>query len=239
MRWIDALVEYAQENLNGDRELESLWSRGVSDEQIRDFKVGYLSNELPTLEGGAGLEDFLKWYRGNGKKVWDVYVFPLTNALGQVKGVQFRHVERAARGYTDFYLSKDEPAFFGLAQSMPHVWRTGTILLVEGVFDFFPVQRVFPQAMSSMTAAVSSNFARFLKRNVREVWLGYDRDAAGRDGAFKFVEEHGKEYERVRVGQLPALMMANGKRTKDPSDLWELLGDDRFGVYVKSAFGQR
>lgn len=238
MRWIDVLVAHAQENLNGDRELEALWSRGVSDAQIRDFKIGYLNKGLPTLEG-AGVEDFLKWYKGNGKKVWDVFVFPLTNALGQVKGVQFRHVEREARGYTDYYLGKDEPAFFGLAQAMPYVWQTQTLVLVEGVFDFFPVHRVFPNSMSTMTAAVSSNFSRFLKRNVREVWLCYDRDTAGRDGAHDFLEAYRTDYERVRVGQLPALLMPNGKRTKDPSDLWELLGDERFGVYLKSAFGQR
>jgi DNA primase len=238
MRWIDALVEYAQENLKGDRELEELWSRGVSDEQIRDFQVGYLGSKIPTLEG-AGVDDFMKWYRGNGAKVWDVFVFPLTNSLGQVKGVQFRHVERDARGYTDYFVAKDEPAFFGLAQAMPHVWKTQTIVLVEGVFDFFPVQRVYPHAMSSMTSAVSSSFARFLKRNVREVWLCYDRDAAGREGAQGFIQEYRQDYDRVRVGQLPALLMPNGKRTKDPSDLWELLGDDRFGVYLKSAFGQR
>ncbi len=230
MRWLDELVTFANENL-GERELEALWTRGVTDEQIQSFQIGYLRS-LPVAQELP--KDFSSWW--SGKKLEDVFVFPLTNALGQVKGLQFRHVRREVKGYQDYFLVKDEPIYFGLAQAMPHVWATRTVCLVEGVFDFFPVQRVLPNTVPTMTASVTSSFLRFLKRNVREIWFCYDMDAAGRDGTHTFIKEHGSKFDRIKAPQLPRLKFADGKLTKDPSDVWELLGDERLGVYLKSAF---
>jgi len=233
MRWLDAFVGFAHVNF-GDRELEALWARGVSDEQIRLFCIGYVGAlpqnfELP--------KEFTAWW--GAMKLSDVYVFPLTNALGQVKGLQFRHVARETKGYYDYFASKDEPAYFGLAQAMPHVWATQAICLVEGAFDLFPIQRVFPNTVTTMTSAVSTAFLRFLRRNVREVWFGYDMDGAGRGGTFDFIREHGHKFERVRAPQLPRVQFADGRKAKDLSDLWEVWGDERLGVYLKSAFELR
>lgn len=229
---IDVLVDYAHTNLTGDRELEALWSRGVTDQQIQEFRIGYIGT-LPALDLG---KDFLNWW--NGSKLRDVYVFPLTNSLGQVKGLQFRHVEREAKGYTDYFIAKDEPAFFGFAQAMPHVWATQTICLVEGPYDLLPTQRVIPFAVPTMTAGVSSAFFRFLLRNVKEVWFGYDFDRTGREAVKKFQEEYGKEF-RVKAPQFPRIRLANSRAAKDLSDMWEALGDERFGVHVRSAFEMR
>lgn len=234
MRWLDDLVEKAHVNLKGERELEAAWSRGLSDEQIVEFKVGYLDGPI---SGIAYPKEFLEWSRP-GQKLVDVFVFPLTNALGQVKGVQFRHVKRDVKGYTDYFISKDEPAYFGLAQAMPYVWETRRICLVEGVFDLFPVQRVFPYSVTTMTSSVTTTFYRFLLRNVKEVWFGYDSDGAGRKGVLEFREKYGSTFERIRSPQLPRLKMSNGKLTKDPSELWEVLGSEKLGVYLKTAFEQ-
>lgn len=235
MRWLDVLVDFACSNLTRERELEALWARGVTDEQIRAFKIGYVNVELPTLEGA---KEFLTWSL-QGRKLHDMFVFPLTNALGQVKGLQFRHVEREAKGYTDFLPVKDEPAFFGLSLAMPHIWQTGKVCLVEGTFDIFPVQRVFPFTVCTMTSDVSTSFYKFLRRNVTELWFGYDPDSAGRRGTMEFAFEHKDDFDRIRTPQFARLRMPNGKKTKDFSDVWEVLGDERFGVYLKSAFEQK
>lgn len=235
MRWIDALVEQAHANLNEERELEALWVRGCSDEQIASYSIGYL-NGLP--KGIPYPDDFVAWSRV-GHKLEDVFVLPLTNALGQVKGVQFRHVDRKAKGYTDYFVGKDEPAFFGFGQAMPHVWATQKVCLVEGAFDLVPIQRVFPFTVPTMTSTVSTTFLRFLKRNVREVWFGYDMDSAGRKGATEFLKENRDNFDRIRVPQFPQVKFADGRRAKDPSDLWEIMGDERLSVYLRSAFEQR
>lgn len=235
MRWIDVFVEKAHANLNEERELEALWVRGCTDEQIKEYQIGYLDG---APHGVDYPEEFVSWAKV-GRKLSDVFVFPLTNSLGQVKGVQFRHVDRKAKGYTDYFVAKDEPAFFGFGQAMPHVWATQKICLVEGAFDLVPIQRVFPFTVPTMTSTVSSTFLRFLKRNVREVWFGYDMDSAGRKGAAEFVKENRENFDRIRVPQFPQVKFSDGRRAKDPSDLWEVMGDERLGVYLKAAFEQK
>jgi len=233
--WLDDLISAANEGLTGDRELEALWSRGCSDEQISGYQVGYLTG-LP--QGIPYPDEFLAWARSDNK-LDDVFTFPLTNCLGQVKGVQFRHVDRKAKGYTDYLTAKDEPVFFGFAQAMPAMWATQKICLVEGAFDLFPIQRVFPFTVPTMTSNVSSTFFRFLKRNVREVWFGYDMDSAGRKGAFDFAKKHGRDFSKVKIPQFPQVKFLDGRRAKDPSDLWEVMGDERVGVYLRAAFERR
>jgi DNA primase len=234
MKWLEPLVQYAHHNLRGARELEALWERGASDEQIRDFRIGYLDKQLPVLQNA---KEFLSWYAFNKPKLLDVFVFPLTNALGQVKGLQFRRVERRAKGYLDYFAVKDEPVLFGLNQAMPHVWKTQTICLVEGAFDYFPVQRVFPNTVATMTSSVSTSFHRFLRRNVQEVWFCYDMDFSGKKGVREFIKNYRFGFRKILHPQLPRLKTITGQ-AKDPGELWECLGDDQFRVLLKNAFKQ-
>lgn len=232
MGWLDELVAHAHESLSGERELVELWSRGATDEQISAYKIGYINTLPPTLQTS---KEFSAWW--GAQKLRDVYVFPLTSALGQVKGLQFRHVEREVRGYMDYFLAKDEPAYFGLHQAMPHIWESRSVCLVEGAFDLFPVQRVFPWTVPTMTSSVSTAFLAFLRRVVKEVWFFYDMDKAGRAGVVEFTTKHREEFSRVlSSSRFPRFHASNGKRVKDPSEAWEVLGDERFGVCVKSAF---
>lgn len=241
MKWLDTLVQYAQANLQGSRELEELWSRGVSDDQISSYQLGYLDQALPPLPGA---DDFLDWCH-RGVKLNDVFVLPLTNSLGQIKGAQFRHVERSMKGYMDYFAAEDEPIFFGLAQAMPHLWETDTVCLVEGAFDLFPMQRLVPGTIATLTSKVSRPLYKLLRRNASTVLMGYDIDKPGKDGTIHFIKEYGPDFAKVKVpgGQgahpwqdCPTVRMSNGKAAKDISDIWEALGDDAFGVYMRTAF---
>jgi len=229
MTWSDDFVEYTCALVN-DRVLESLNARGVSDEQVKLYNVGYVHHELPS--GIDFPEDFLKWCR-QGALLDDCYVFPLTNILGEVKGFQFRHVERERGGYHDYLPGKSEAVLFGLKEAAQHIWQTESVTLVEGVFDLFPVQRHIPEVIPTMTAGVSEPLLWFLRRTCKKLTFGYDNDSGGRGAVYRFKKAHGKEF---RVGDLvyPKLPMLNDKTTKDPGDLWELWGDARFGDFLRS-----
>lgn len=228
MSWLDDLVTSAQGGF-GNRERSALLSRGVSDEQVEQYRLGYINRKLPTLKGA---EAFLKWSNG-GSKLDDVFVLPLVNSLGDLKGVQFRHVERERGGYMDYFVEQNEPVFFGLAQAMPAAWKTSSLYLVEGAFDLFPVQRTFPETMATLTARVTDPLIRFMRRFIRHVWLGYDMDGPGRRACTKFVRQYGQEFT-TKVVAYPVVRMVNGKDTKDPSDLWETWGEGRFSDYLRS-----
>ena len=212
---LDQIVSEAQEALE-DRERESLWLRGVTDEQIREFRIGYSDDPLP-LSGACS-------------NMSDVFLFPLTTPLGEIGGVQLRY--RAEKGYRDFFSHQEEPVLFGLAQAMPHIWRTGEIWLVEGVYDLFVIQRTHPGVVSTLKAGVPNVLLPLLHRIVDRVVLAFDNDSAGDRGAEFFRKSHGREFDTARV-QYPSLKMVDGKTTKDPSDLWEVWGADRFGDFLK------
>ena len=226
MTWVDGLVAFSKGQLD-DKAREALWSRGVTDEQIEAYNLGYLNQQLPDL---SFPEAFRKWSLG-GSKLDDVFVLPLTNTLGDIKGLQFRHVDRARKGYMDYFLDKSEAVLFGLAQAMPYVWETGEVYLVEGGFDLFPIQRIFPGTIATLTARVSEPLVRVLRRFCSKIWLGYDMDATGRRASAKFRKEH-CEF-KVYIVEYPLVPHGTGQ-TKDPGELWEEWGDVRLQAHIRS-----
>lgn len=228
MVWADDLVAYAARQVT-DREREVLYGRGVTDEQIALYKIGHVNRRLPDL---TGADDFLKW--AHGVKLDDMFVLPLTTAYGAVKGFQFRHVERERKGYTDYFTTQDEPCLFGLAQAMPHVWETGGVLLVEGAFDLFPLQRHVPAVFATMTAKVTEPVLRLLRRLVRHVWLGYDMDKTGRKAGYEFLREHGSEFETTLISYPKIFKVGSKELIKDPGDLWEAWGDPQVREFILS-----
>lgn len=231
MSWLETLVQYAQQQITDDAR-EALWMRGADDDQIDLYRIGCLWGELPALPAGSESEAFLKWSL-KGSKLNGVFVLPLTNALGQVKGLQFRHVNREVSGYTDFFAAQDEAVGFGLSQAMPAIWRTQAVWLTEGAFDLFPVQRACPSAIATLTNRVSKQLVNLLRRLVQDVYLVYDMDVRGREGCDRFLKYHGKEFNVVDVKLPRPPMPGQDRSAKDPNEVWEAWGDEKLGAYLR------
>ncbi len=222
MTWLDTLAVYAAGQLKADeRVLDALYARGVTDEQIALYQIGYLNGELPEASYAS---DFMLWSK-NGST--------MTNSLGGITGFQFRCVNRDDSRYMDFMVSEDELVIFGLHQALPHIWQTEEIFIVEGPFDLYPVQRVMPGVVATMTARITDHLVRVLRRLVRVVWLGYDADSAGQSATSRFVRKHGQDFDirPIRYPRVPVL--GTKKFTKDPGDLWEVWGDAQFQQFLK------
>jgi len=231
MSYLNTIAAYAKANLN-DRAVESLMSRGVSEEQIELFGVGYIDGKLPELPAEA--QDFLRW-SCSGEKLPNMYAFPLTNLIGEVNGLQFRSLDKEVKGYRTFYDNKREPALFGLGQAANFLLDTEMVFLVEGVFDLFPVHRAIPWVTATLTARVTQKLARTLKRLVSVIWLGYDRDRAGREASDRVERFYGKVFD-VRRFDFPDKTF-DGRPIKDLADLWESWGDDRTIEQVRKVVG--
>lgn len=232
MTWMQDFTTACSQNLPG-RVREALWARGVNDEQIALYGLGYVDRTLPEV---SPPESFLKW-ASIGDRMEDSIVLPLTNALGEVRGLQFRHVARDRAGYMDFIEVNDEPILFGLGQAAPHLWSEGSVFLVEGAFDLFPVQRVVPGVVSTLTARVTESLHRLLRRLVTRVWLGYDMDDTGRRASERYQKQLSSEFVTKVVPWDRVPMVGTDKLTKDPSDLWETWGDGRFQEKLRTLMG--
>ena len=230
MGWIDDFVSFSRDNLD-ERVLDALWTRGVSSfpiDQIELFKIGYVDKKLPDISFPS---EFLKQFR-NGETLEDSYVLPLTNLSGEICGLQFRPVDRSIKKYSDFFLTESEPVLFGLGQSMPYIWDTGSACIVEGGFDLFPVQRVLPYSFSTITSKVRDDLLRWILRLVRKLYIFYDADSSGLRASSDFLRDHGSKVELVKVLEYPRGVTLNSKPVKDPADLWEAWGDDKLGPYL-------
>jgi DNA primase len=226
--WLDSFVQATAQAVD-DRVREALYARGVTDDQIALYQIGYIDRKLPELEYPP---KFIDWCFA-GEKLDEMFVLPLTNAVGEIKGLQFRHTEQERKGYTDFVPEKGEAVLFGLGQAIPHVWNSRRVLLVEGAFDLFPMQRYFPDVTATLTAHLLDALVRVLRRiEVSDIWLGYDRDQTGRDSAQKIVKHYGK-YFRVHTLNFPDVKMVDNKTAKDPSGLWETWGEEKFGEKIR------
>lgn len=229
MNWLDDFVEIARDRLS-DREREALWTRGVSDQQIDLYQIGYVNQRLPELEYSA---PFLEWC-WRGKRLRDMFVLPLTNTLGQVRGLQFRHVDPAEKGYSDYTPYEDEPITFGLVQAVPHMWSTGSVWLVEGAFDVFPIQRVYPSVVPTLTNRLTDPMVRLLKRLVTDLWLAFDMDDPGRKAVRRTAWKHRQDFIMHEVPFPRPRMLDGQRRVKDPSELWETWGDSQLEKFLRN-----
>lgn len=219
MSWMLGLVEFAASRVE-ERVRDALHARGVSDEQIARYRLGYLSGGLPEDVP----DDFRGWARG---KIDDVFLLPLTNTLGEVRGFQVRAIGGGQSRYQTYLPDKREPCLFGLGEAVLAMWETRSVFIVEGAFDVFPIQRAFPAVVATLTARTSAGFARVLRRLVNRVWVGYDEDIPGRRGCSEFVRDHGRDFE-VYIVSYPKL-----DTVKDPGDLWEAWGDSRLVPWIQ------
>jgi DNA primase len=226
--WYDDFVGITTKAMD-QRVQEALYARGVTDAQIALYRLGYVDRKLPPLDYPPS---FLSWCH-RGEKLDDSIVLPLTNTLGDIRGFQFRHVEQTRKGYSDFMLEKGEAVLFGLGQAMPYIWAKRRILLVEGGFDLFPMQRYFPETTATLTAHMLDSLVRILRRvGVKDMLLAYDNDKAGRSSAEEVKKHYGDKF-RVASFCFPRETMASGQLTKDPSDLWETLGEVGFSEFLR------
>lgn len=234
MTWLDDMVEFASSKID-DEIRESYWGRGADDNQISLYHLGYIDQTLPDTNLPP---EFLKW-SGSGSKLVRSYLLPLTNPIGEVKGFQFRSVDESVRGYMDYFTEDREAVLFGLGPATKAMWETERVVLVEGAFDLFPLQRIVPEVVATLTAKVAPSFARVLRRYARKVYLSYDQDVAGKRGSSKFIRSYGQDYDEVVEVEYPTVTTLGGKVAKDPNEIWMAWGDERLADHLRCTLGSQ
>lgn len=181
MAWLDDLVEVTHRELVDLAEdappRECLRGRGVTDEQIRQHRLGFAPAGLAI---DACTPEFWKWSR----KYWsNRLVFPLFSTLGHAIGIQTRSMQE--KQYQQFYAYDRGvyPYLFGLPAALPHIWRTRQVVVVEGVFDCLAASQVAPNTVASLTANIPRACRTFLFRYAKRVTALLDMDETGREKA--------------------------------------------------------
>ncbi|MBR4529490.1 MAG: DNA primase [Lachnospiraceae bacterium] len=226
---------------NGKRGLEYFQNRGLTNETIRHFGLGFADmggnkllahlrgqgyTDAQIIEAGLAAHDEK---RGAYDKFWNRVMFPIMDASNRVIGFGGRVM---GEGKPKYLNSPETPVFdkgrnlYGLNYAKNA--RAGHVILCEGYMDVIAMHQAgFTQAMASLGTAFTSMQANLLKRYTEEVILSYDSDEAGIKAALRAIGILREAGLRGRVLDLTPY--------KDPDEFIRAEGAEEFGNRLKKA----
>jgi len=189
----------------GDYALDYLRKRGVSDESIETFGLGYAPASWETTSNyflGKGysesdlVEAGLVSQRDSGG-IFDRFrnrlMFAIRNMSGSMVGFGARALEAEDEPK---YLNSPQTGLFdkgkllyGLNLARKAIRSQEQVVIVEGYMDvIIPYQAGFQNTVSPMGTALTEDQMRLLKRFTRRIILALDADAAGEKATLRGLE---------------------------------------------------
>ena len=215
---------------------EYLEGRGLGEEVLRGFRVGYSPGAGNRLMAGAqrdgfGMQELAA--AGLAQRGQDRFrgriMFPLADARGRVLGFGAR-----ALGGTDGpkYLNTSENEIyhkgrqlFGIDHARGAAAKSGRIVVVEGYTDVLALHQAgVSESVAIMGTALTAEQMAELGRAAPVVVLALDADASGQEAMVRAAQHGGVD---LRAVELPA--------GSDPADLIASEGPEAFGKRIDSA----
>jgi DNA primase len=186
----------------GRRALDYLRRRGIGDESVRNFQLGYAREAWRQLHEHLGGSDFppekaaelgLVKRKASGPGYYDTFrnriLFPVRSVAGRVLGFGARVLDDSLPKYIN---SADSPVYtkkrilYGLDRAWREIRRAKLALLVEGYFDVISLHQAgIPLAVAVCGTAFTAEQARLLKRYTERVCVVTDGDDAGQRAAVR------------------------------------------------------
>lgn len=199
---------------------EYLEQRGLTEETIKAFKLGYSPDSWDALksylkEKGAGDKQIeisgLVSVNEEKERVFDRFrgriMFPVLDADGQPIAFGARAMGKDEPKYLN---SPETPAYtkgnhlYGLFQAKEEVRKKKFVILVEGYLDLLtPFQNGVKNCVASLGTAFTEGQAKLLKRFARKVVVNYDGDSAGVTAARKAIGPLLAEDFEIKILVLP------------------------------------
>ena len=219
---------------------EYFLSRGLSEETIRHFGLGYAG------QGGSELYRYLKNQgyadqvlketglfkmdeRGVYDKFWNRVMFPIMDINNRVIGFGGRVMGDAKPKY----LNSPETKLFNKSKNLfglnyAKLGKKKNIILCEGYMDVIAMHQAgFTNAVASLGTALTSGHASLVKRYTQEVLLLYDSDEAGVKAALRAIPILREAGVNSRV--------VNLRPHKDPDEFIKAEGAEAFEKRLEEA----
>ena len=218
-----------------------LRDRGLSDETIRKFGLGYSSkynNSLYEFLKKKGYSDQvlretgliqMEERSGAYDKFWNRVMFPIMDANHRVIGFGGRVMGDAKPKY----LNSPETKIFDKSRNLyglnlARSSRKPNMIICEGYMDVIALHQAgFSQAVASLGTALTVQQSLLLKRFTQEVLITYDSDEAGTRAALRAIPILKEAGLHTRV--------INMKPYKDPDEFIKNLGTEAFQERVDKA----
>ncbi len=236
---------YLWESKEGGKARDYLAARGLGEEVLRRFGVGYAPSawDQVLLRGqragfkveelrGVGLAQ-----RGRGGGEYDRFrsriMFPIRDRRGRVLGFGGRAM-RSDQGAK--YVNTAETDFFhksrmlyGIDLAKAAIARAGHAVVVEGYTDVLALHQAgIEEAVGVMGTAITDEQVAALSGMVEEVVLALDADSAGQEAMLRA--------QRVAAGRKMRLRVAAMPKGGDPAEMIAAEGgSELFGALVEGA----
>jgi DNA primase len=198
----DLACEFFEKQLwdskEGEKVLEYLHKRGVTDETIKSFRVGFSPDEYDALypilnkKGIAKkviLNSGLAASKGiGGDQIYDKFrsrlMFPIIDYMGRICGFGGRALKKDQD--PKYLNSPENPIYnkskvlYGLYEAKQSIKEKDQVVFVEGYFDvIMPHQDGVKNVVATSGTALSSDQIRLIKRLTSNVVTCFDSDSAG------------------------------------------------------------
>jgi len=196
------------EGIGKDQSLGYLRKRGLSDESIRKFRLGFAPS------GWRNLYDFLVKSGFNGKELAqagialkkeqgdgyydrfrDRIMFPITDTLGRVIGYSARVAPGADESQAKYINTSETPLYkksqvlYGLSYARQAIKQAGYTVLVEGNMDVIACHQAgIENAVAVSGTALTEEQLAMLRRYGKEMRFFFDMDEAGQKAARRSTE---------------------------------------------------
>ena len=239
-----AAASYFYYNLrreNGKTAYQYLKNRGLSDETMQKFGLGYsdkYSDDLYQYLKKKGYSDELLLEsglfhiderRGIYDKFWNRVIFPIMDVNNRVIGFGGRVMGDGMPKY----LNSPETKIFDKSRNLyglniARTSRKKQLIICEGYMDVISMHQAgFTNAVASLGTALTSGHANLIKRYTDEVLLLYDSDEAGVRAALRGIPILRSAGVRSKV--------VNLKPYKDPDEFIKAEGPENFEKRLSKA----
>ena len=227
---------------NGSQAYAYLINRGVSEDTIKKFGLGYsdkYSDDLyKFLKSKNYSDDLLRESglfnvderHGMYDKFWNRVIFPIMDVNNRVIGFGGRVMGDGKPKY----LNSPETKIFDKSRNLyglniARTTRKNYLILCEGYMDVISMHQAgFTNAVASLGTALTSGHASLLKRYTQEVLLLYDSDDAGVRAALRAIPILREAGITSRVVSL--------KPHKDPDEFIKALGGEEFEKRLEDVY---
>jgi DNA primase len=224
---------------------EYLQSRGLGEEALRAYRVGYAPSAwdrvlLASRQGGFSEQELyatgLAQRSQQGKGAYDRFrgriMFPLADVRGRVLGFGARAM---TDGQKPKYLNTSDNDVYHKGQHVyggdvarAHATKAGRVIVCEGYTDVIALHQAgLKNAVGVMGTALTDEQVGELARMASTVLLAMDADSAGQEAMLRASKFAAKRKLELRVVALPA--------GSDPADLVQREGAEAMSAAVEAS----
>ena len=234
---------YQQQLRHNQNAINYLKSRGISGEICQRFNIGFAPPGFDNLKSNLTITAALLIKAGllsekPPNKIYDRFrhriMFPIKDPRGRVIAFGGREIDGSMPKYINIpetELFHKGSTLYGLYEARQALGKIKQLIIVEGYMDVVALaQHGVYNAIATLGTATTSQNIRNLLRYTASLIFCFDGDRAGKDAAWKALQQILPEYKDgidIRFAFMP--------QGEDPDSLIRSAGKDAFQTHLKQA----